>query len=170
MGGTLTVESRVGRGTTFHLTLPSADATEPSETSTSVPMTNHRGRLLLVDDEDEVLKTVNRVLSDHEIVSMSDARKALTLLKEDDAFDVILCDLMMPKMTGMEFYEQLLLVRPDLAARLVFLTGGATTSKTAAFLTTVPNDRIQKPFSVGVLRATVQGLLAKTHAGESGQA
>ena len=67
---------------------------------------------------------------------------------------------MMPDMTGMAFYEELLRTRPEDAARVVFLTGGAVTAEIADFLATVPNLRLEKPFGVVELRATVQQILS----------
>jgi CheY-like chemotaxis protein len=107
-----------------------------------------------------VLNAIARVLNDHEIVSTQDAREALTRLENDGRFDIIFCDLMMPSMTGIDFYEALLRVRPDLAQRVVFLTGGVLTAKAASFLDAVPNQRVQKPFGVQDLRTRVQQILA----------
>jgi len=67
---------------------------------------------------------------------------------------------MMPMMTGIEFYEVLLGRNPELARRVVFLSGGAVTAKTEAFLASVPNLRMEKPFEVGNMLETVQVLLA----------
>ena len=85
---------------------------------------------------------------------------ALTLLERGDSFDVIFTDLMMPNMTGMHFYEELLRLRPDAARRVVFLSGGAISLKAADFLASVPNRRLEKPFDVEALKATVQEFLA----------
>ena len=67
---------------------------------------------------------------------------------------------MMPDMTGMAFYEELLRTRPEDAARVVFLAGGAVTAEIADFLATVPKLRLEKPFGVVALRATVQQILS----------
>jgi CheY-like chemotaxis protein len=161
MGGSLDVESRVGEGTTFHLTLPTGAHQEPSLSppTQSVPA-SRRGRILLIDDEDMVLNAIARILNEHEMVCTQDAGEALARLERDQRFDIIFCDLMMPKMTGIDFYEALLRVRPELAKRVVFLSGGAVTAKAARFLDTVPNQRIEKPFQVQELRRWVQQSLA----------
>jgi FixJ family two-component response regulator len=67
---------------------------------------------------------------------------------------------MMPTMTGIEFYEALLAQNPDLARRVVFMSGGAITARVDAFLKSVPNLRIDKPFKIATLRDTIQQLLA----------
>ena len=163
MGGELGVESVVGKGTTFRITLPPSSSAKSSPSSEQPPVASElRGRLMVIDDEDMVLKALSRILSEHEVVCTANARHALVRLEADDRFDVILCDLMMPSMTGMDFYEALLQRSPELARRVVFLTGGALTAKVASFLDTVPNLHIQKPFGAENLRAMVQQLLCQS--------
>ena len=91
---------------------------------------------------------------------MASAQAALGLLAGSKRFDIIFSDLMMLGMTGRAFYEELLRTRPEDAARVVFLTGGALTAEIADFLATVPNLHLEKPFGVVRLRATVQQILA----------
>ncbi|MEI9938695.1 MAG: response regulator [Pseudomonadota bacterium] len=161
MGGELTIESRVGEGTTFQLELPASIKQNSDISHLSEPVViERRGRLLIIDDEEMVLGAVARILDGHELVCTPRASEALIRLEDDDRFDIILCDLMMPSMTGIEFYEQLLRARPDLAHRVVFLTGGAMTSTASEFLRVVPNQRVQKPFGVRDLRTMVQQTLA----------
>ncbi|HEY5374557.1 MAG TPA: response regulator [Polyangiaceae bacterium] len=160
MGGQLDVESLVGKGSTFFIRLPASVDRAPQSPPPPPPVgPKLRGRLLAIDDEALVLKVVGRVLEEHEIVSMQSPRDALELLKGDDQFDVIVCDLMMPDMTGMDFYERLLRLRAPLARRVVFLTGGALTKEAAAFLEAVPNQYLEKPFDVQGLRNLVQQIL-----------
>ena len=165
MGGTLTVQSRVGEGTTFALDLPASKEQEPSPSLFPEPVAVEcRGRVLIIDDEEMVLNALARILGGQEVLSTTRARDALDRLEHDDRFDIIFCDLMMPSMTGIQFYEELLRKRPDLAQRVVFLTGGAMTSTASEFLRVVPNGCVQKPFGVRDLRAMVQQILsAKQH-------
>jgi PAS domain S-box-containing protein len=161
MGGSLTVKSSAATGTTFQLQLPAGATQHPSFFPPPQPVAlERRGRFLIIDDEEMVLNAVSRILYHHEIVCMAHAREALERFKDDDKFDIVFCDLMMPSMTGIEFYEELLATRPELAPRVVFLTGGAMTSKAAEFLRIVPNERVQKPFGVNDLRTMVQQILA----------
>jgi CheY-like chemotaxis protein len=160
MGGTLAVESRVGHGTTFCFTIPAAvDGSTPRVQAPVKVAKKRRGRLLVVDDEDTLLKAIGRILVEHEVVCLCNGAEALARLQEDGHFDVILCDLMMPKMDGMDLYERLLQLRPELARRMVFMTGGAITTRTEQFLKTVANERIAKPFSVVGLREKVEAIL-----------
>jgi DNA-binding NarL/FixJ family response regulator len=165
MGGALSVVSSTEKGTTFKLQLPAGATQEPSVSlSPQAVAVERRGRFLIIDDEEMVLNAVARILNHHEIVCMAHAREGLDRLKSDDRFDIVFCDLMMPSMTGIEFYEELLVSRPEIASRVVFLTGGAMTSKAAEFLRIVPNERVQKPFGVNDLRTMVQQILAANEA------
>jgi CheY-like chemotaxis protein len=82
------------------------------------------------------------------------------------SYDVILCDLMMPEMTGMELHAQLETTQPERAARMVFVTGGAYTPAAMSFLERVPNPRLEKPFDPENLRTQVREWVAKAR-GES---
>ena len=85
----------------------------------------------------------------------STAGDARERILSGEQYDVILCDLMMPQMTGMDLHGELLRLAPEQASRMVFLTGGAFTPDARAFLDGVPNQRIEKPFDTQHLRAIV---------------
>jgi CheY-like chemotaxis protein len=105
---------------------------------------------------------VSRILApQHEVVARTSARAALeTITGGDRAWDLVLCDLMMPEMTGMELHARLVELEPRLAARTVFLTGGAFTPAAREFLERVPNARFEKPFEPDALRDVVALSLA----------
>jgi CheY-like chemotaxis protein len=84
---------------------------------------------------------------------------ALRLLEKREQFDLILCDLMMPAMTGMELRDELSRLDSSQAARMSFLTGGAFTPRARAFLAEVPNPRLEKPFDPQGLRSFVRALV-----------
>lgn len=110
----------------------------------------------MIDDEHIVAATLRRLLQrDHDVLTMTDAREALDLLAEGERFDVILCDLMMPVMDGMELYAELAASVPEQAARIVFLTGGAFSSGARAFLASIANPSVEKPFSIQSLRELI---------------
>jgi CheY-like chemotaxis protein len=92
----------------------------------------------------------------HDVHTVTRAATALSRLAGDERFDVILCDLMMPEMTGMKFYEALQESRPELAQRVVFLTGGAFTPAAREFMKTVPNRCLAKPFDMDALADTLR--------------
>ena len=113
-----------------------------------------RARVLVVDDEPAVGAALRRLLLDHEVTVVDSGASALVALR-DQSFDVILCDVLMPRMTGMELYAELEDRMPDQAARIVFVTGGAFTAAARAFLDRVPNARLDKPVDPKVLSQIV---------------
>lgn len=122
----------------------------------SSPDAERRGRVLVIDDEPMMVKVIERLLSlDHEVAGSTSARQAIDWIREGQRFDVILCDLMMPQFTGMDFHAGLLRIAPEQAERVIFLTGGAYTAHTQAFLAEVDNVRLDKPFDPAGLRALV---------------
>jgi signal transduction histidine kinase len=158
--GEIRVQSRLDAGSTFRVVLPAGtlEAVQPLPYPASIEAT--RARILVIDDEPALCQIVQRLLrSDNDVVTSLNAKQALQLLSSDRSFDVILCDLMMPEMTGMEFHDELMRVAPELASRTIFLTGGAFTSKAAKFLDRVPNRRLEKPFDPTTLRATIAKLV-----------
>src|ERR1044071_7001163 len=115
-----------------------------------------RGRILIVDDELIVANTLQRALArDHDVTGLIDPREAVRQIENGQAFDVILCDLMMPKVTGMELYETLAVLAPDQASRMIFITGGVFTDKGRAFLDSTGNAYVEKPVDLDMLRALV---------------
>jgi two-component system cell cycle sensor histidine kinase/response regulator CckA len=162
LGGELQAESQIGHGSTFRVIL-SASVDERAAPVESVPRFSQRqhARILVVDDESSVQRTMRRVLETHEVVAAASGRQALEILRQGESFDLIFSDMMMPDMTGMEFYEVLLQTFPDLARRVVFVSGGGITPQTKDFLAAVTNPRVEKPFSAGQLRGTVDELLAR---------
>jgi CheY-like chemotaxis protein len=93
--------------------------------------------------------------AEHDVEVLDSAHEALHKIEAGERFDVILCDLMMPRMTGMDLHAELLRAAPEQAAQMVFLTGGAFTAGARAFLDGIPNRRIHKPFDVQELRSVV---------------
>jgi len=161
--GDIAVVSEVGRGTTFRVSLPPAvHAGEPPPPPPAPPpAAKRRGRILVVDDERMVAELVQRVLAvDHDVEVSTSAQQALARLAGGERFDLILCDLMMPVMTGMELHAELLRSHPADAQRIIFLTGGAFTPQARAFLDEVPNLRLEKPFDVPTLRRVVNERLS----------
>jgi PAS domain S-box-containing protein len=157
--GELSVESAPGRGATFRVVLPASAAPQssaPPPAFPSQPPPARRAAILVVDDEPSLGSTIRRVLRHHDVTAVVTAQDALALLAAGREFDVVLSDLMMPGMSGMQFYAELLNLHPETARRVVFLTGGAFTPEANAFLDRVDNERMDKPFNSDALRKVVQ--------------
>lgn len=163
LGGEVSVTSTPGQGSVFRVALPPAPVMHtPAERSpTDAPAATARGRILVVDDDRSVLAAVARVLRGHDVRTVDTGRAALDLIVAGERFDVILCDLMMPEMTGMDLHRELLDVAPDAVDRIVFMTGGAFTPDAKELLDRVPNETVDKPFDTRSVRAVVQRFLRR---------
>ena len=154
LGGEIIVESRPGEGATFRVRLPAtaaAVARTPLPDTTPSRMVKRR-RILAVDDEALLLKAYRRMLCDaHELTTALGAHEALKVLEKDPRFDVVLCDLQMPEMSGMELHAAVVERYPALANRFVFVTGGAFSGDARRFLEDAVPAVIQKPFNVDEL-------------------
>ncbi len=158
MGGTLTARSERGRGATFTVTLPASAGV----TLVSAPLgggdelPNKRGRLLSVDDEPMVGTFVRRILvAQHDVDVVTSGQAALERIKAGERYDLILCDVMMPQMSGLDLYWELHRIEPAIAKRMVFLTAASFTPSSRAFFELTANPRLEKPFDARELRLLV---------------
>lgn len=131
-----------------------------------------RGRVLVVDDDALVSGAIRRTLArENDVDVLVSARRALEKLTGTEArYDVVLCDLMMPEMTGMDLYDALAQVDSRAAERIVFITGGAFTATARTFLERVANPRVEKPFDPEALRQLVRSEVARARREASGRA
>jgi PAS domain S-box-containing protein len=145
LGGNITFASTPGKGTTFRVVLPAAEE-QPALPLGEAPVP-HRARILVVDDEPVLLRSIEDLLGEsHDVVTRASGREALDLLHADRGFDVIVADLMMPGVTGMDLFESASAKYPGLERRFVFMTGGAFTNRSRELISRIPNRCVDKPF------------------------
>ena len=163
LGGDLTVTSQVGKGSTFTVILPVAGARAKPAAPPAPPAVAAapRARILAIDDEPLVGAVLARALAAHEVVSLTSAAEALARIRTGERFDLIFCDLMMPHMTGMDFYAALEKEAPAVVAQVMFLTGGAFTQGARDFLERTAAPTVEKPFDLKSMRALVAERLQK---------
>jgi CheY-like chemotaxis protein/two-component sensor histidine kinase len=155
LGGTLTFESAPGR-TVFRVELPASTSLTPPAGVPSVRTGPARRSVLVVDDHPAMCTSLQLMLHEvHEVEAVTSALEALTLM-EARLFDVVLCDLMMPGLSGMELYEQVRAKNPEQASRFVFMTGGAATRSAARFLEQTHARVLEKPFAPEQLYAALR--------------
>lgn len=157
-GGSIEVASDIGRGTEFRVTLPTclASGARPTHSRRPVHVAARRGRVLVIDDDALMTQALKRTLAAaHEVLALDRAEEALERIALGERFDVIICDVMMPQMSGMDFHRELMRSCPGQAARIVFFTGGAFTPRAKEFLERVPNERLDKPIDGEELKALI---------------
>jgi signal transduction histidine kinase/CheY-like chemotaxis protein len=156
-GGDIRVSSRPGEGTTFRVVLPPARGWRPRE---SVPPGEQRvaekRRVMVVDDERMVGESLARTLADvADVTVVTEAVEVVRRLGQGERWDVILCDLLMPEMSGIDLYRETLRIAPEAAPSIIFMTAGAFTPHAQAFLESVSNPCLEKPFDIGKVRSLV---------------
>ncbi|WP_328700867.1 MASE1 domain-containing protein [Corallococcus silvisoli] len=183
-GGELRVHSVPGQGATFTLLLPPAPVRSAGPGSsapslravswsgaacrTEFASSGRRGRVLIVDDEPRLAQSMRLLLEPaHDVVTATRGEDALARVAAGEAFDVVLCDLQMPGMDGIAVYRRLVEDAPALVARLVFISGGASSPEARAFVETLAHRVLEKPVRPDVLLATVEAMLAGGLPGEA---
>jgi len=164
-GGRIWAESEPDEGAVFTVELPIvADPRESVQQSSRPEATPTRvgRRILLVDDETEILEVIARILErmGHQPVAVDSAEKALEKLQMD-SYDLIICDVRMPGLGGTGLYQKVRSTHPELAKRVIFTTGDTLSPSTHAFLESAGAPTIPKPFMMEDLERAIQGVLNK---------
>ncbi|MBL8917603.1 MAG: response regulator [Myxococcaceae bacterium] len=158
MGATIDVTSTFGQGATFTITF--AAARPASEQALAAPPAGSGRRVLVVDDEPLVARVAVRMLRGDEVKVAAGPAEALELCRTAE-FDVVLCDLSMPDGGGARLYAELSTLRPALATRIVFVTGGASTDEAAGFLARTRLPVLHKPYGRAELEAAIDAVVGK---------
>jgi CheY-like chemotaxis protein len=162
-GGRLYVESEEGEGATFVVELPvttEGRQYELTEVVVEEKEEKRRGRILVGDDEEIVGNYLSRVLVEagHQVEVETEAGKALERL-EKESFDLILSDIKMPGMGGIEFYQKVKQMRKSLAEKVIFMTGDVMGKDTHSFLEETGLPNITKPFNIKQLKGLVNRVI-----------
>jgi CheY-like chemotaxis protein len=164
MHGELTVESREGKGTTFYVTIPvgSIDTRENglSGSTLAAPEPAH-AKVLIVDDEPALASALGAFLSlEHHVTVVGRGEQALALVSAGQRFDAVVCDVLMPEISGIDLYEELEKNHPEMVPRMIFMTGAATMPRVAEFLARIRNARLDKPIDVEQLKRTIDTVVS----------
>jgi CheY-like chemotaxis protein len=161
LGGEIAVDSAPGRGTSVRVRFPRAAPAADAPAPRALAPATSRARILVVDDEPMVCELVRAILGAESSVDVtSSAAEALERLRGAEPYDLVLCDLMMPEMTGAELCRRVEAERPGAARRIVFMTGGAVSETLDSYLEESSRPQLDKPFTPDELRAFVRQQLA----------
>ncbi len=167
LGGTIRLLTELGKGTAFTVALPPAphveDVAEAKKKASERPP--FRARVLVVDDEPAIGDAVMRALgARHEVRFVSSALEARALLETDDGFDVLVCDVVMPVMSGADLHRWITEHRPHLAGRILFTSGGRIGEAARALATIEPWRWIDKPFRIELLEDRIAEVVRRSTA------
>jgi len=168
--GRIWAESEAGAGATFIIELPASPRETEARAEMATPLLQEvlvTGRLLVVDDEEEVAELLYRLLSDdgHDVEAAFSGEAALAKILEEEAkgngYDLIVTDIKMPGIDGPHLYHEVRARYPGLADRMIFFTGDTINLETQAFLERTGNRHVAKPFVVEELRGVLAEMLER---------
>jgi len=157
MGGVISVKSKISIGTTFTISLPLNIKAKSIATNEIISTPTSRLKILIVDDMSILLKSLKRLLrDDHDITDALGGRKALTILEEKgEQFDLIISDINMQDVNGIDLYNYIAKKYPKLQDRIIFISGGSLLTGSEEFFSTIKNPRLNKPFTREELFQTI---------------
>jgi PAS domain S-box-containing protein len=151
LDGQITVQSEPGKGSTFRVVLPGvvrATSTSAPALAMTQPIFTQRGRLLVIDDEPDICLALEEALqAQHDVVCLTEAHEALEQLAAGQRFDLILCDVRMPRMTGVAFHARLSARDPAQASRVILMSGDFS-RRPGEPEVALPGPVLEKPFGI----------------------
>ena len=167
MNGTIEVDTQRDVGTIFTVNLRTVSQSKQPEKKPSgdkprkqASSPGPRGRVLVLDDEPFILRILQRVLRAHDVTPVTNAHEALSLCLSE-SYDVIFSDIMMPGISGEDFYNMLARERPGEEDKIVFITGGTLIEEVLNFLDRVPNTCVEKPVNARELNQLIETRVAE---------
>ncbi len=160
--GRIDVESTLATGTTFRVSLVAEEQKGSSALSTTPRLLASRGRLLVIDDEPRVAALLAASLARLDVTVVISGSEALAIL-ERETYDCILCDLMMPGVSGMDVYAELVRNGRGQERTVIFMTGGAFTASARDFVASVPNEVLDKPFPMAQCERAIAEMIERCH-------
>ncbi len=164
--GSIAVESELGRGTLFHLDFPlwvspTETIEEPQKPTASKPFTAQL-RILLVEDEPWLRQLTEELVRSlgHDVKSVEGGAQAIEAIKKDSLFDLVLLDMAMPDMDGVQTFHALRQIESEI--RVLITSGYSADEKIRGLLDAGALGCLQKPFGRGQLEAVLQGIMRES--------
>lgn len=161
-GGTISVQSEIGKGATFVIELPAMETVtvESHPTEQKRIFSGHGRRILIVDDEEPILTMIRDDLTSqgYKVEVTTDGERAVREL-EDKRFDLAICDWKMPGMNGRQIYEQLRDTNPQICERMIFITGDVVNPQIRRFIEKENRPLVAKPFTLSEFHSAVENVL-----------
>ena len=159
-GGFITVESEFGKGATFCVNLPAAEVSVEAIRSKSELMRSGNETLLLVDDEEQIVRTTGKLLQamGYDVLVARSGQEAVEIFRlNEPRIALVILDMIMPGMSGLQTFNALRELSPTL--KVLLCSGYSAEGQAAEILQRGCNGFIQKPFDSAVLSAKLTELL-----------
>lgn len=160
-GGHIQVESQPNRGTTFQVLLPVTETKVAAMSGPpAAPRLSSGGRILLVDDEELILKYCHEMIKSlgYDVLSTTKPREAISIYQaRQKDFDLVILDIVMPEMDGIEVFERMESINPEIKA--IITSGYSDDCRIERILAGGRHDHLKKPFTRQQLRRSIGRVL-----------
>lgn len=161
-GGTILVDAKEGEGTTFTIDIPTVESSAHKALENDHSPQKGKERILLVDDEEELVDITSQLLNQlgYEVELFIDSEMALDSFQQSpDTYDIMICDQIMPNMTGLELMRKVRIIRPSLP--VIFMTGYSTTL-TSEVVAEIPySELVHKPCPLADMTSLIRKLITE---------